>query len=186
MQIVSFSGKKQFGKSTASQFLVDNYGFVNLGFADELKNHMLILNPYVDVDGYELEDGAYRLDFLIEKYGWDVAKEEFPEIRRLLQVYGTEVVRNNFGENVWVDLLFRKAEKIEKLAISDTRFFNELRAIKERKGLLIKIKCDRVQNSDVHASEQDLPDSEFDHIIQNNGAIEDLHQQLEQIFNGRY
>ena len=56
MQIVSFSGKKQFGKSTASQFLVDNYGFVNLGFADELKNHMLILNPYVDVDGYELED----------------------------------------------------------------------------------------------------------------------------------
>ena len=100
MQIVSFSGKKQFGKSTASQFLVDNYGFVNLGFADELKNHMLILNPYVDVDGYELEDGAYRLDFLIEKYGWDVAKEEFPEIRRLLQVYGTEVVRNNFGENV--------------------------------------------------------------------------------------
>jgi uncharacterized radical SAM superfamily protein len=103
-----------------------------------------------------------------------------------LQVYGTDVVRNNFNEDVWVNLLFRKAEKIDKLVVPDCRFFNELRAIKERNGLLIKIKCDRVQNSDTHASEQDLPDSDFDHIIQNNGSIEELYAQLEQIFNGRY
>jgi dephospho-CoA kinase len=124
---------------------------------------------------------------LIELYGWEFAKENFPDVRKLLQNYGTEVVRKNFGENVWIDLLFRKAEKlqIEKLVISDCRFCNELMAVRERKGTTIKILTNRINSNDSHASEQDLPSEAFSTVLYNDGTVEELHSHLKKLIEVR-
>ena len=175
MKIIGIAGHMRSGKDTAGNYIVDNYGFTKLNFADELKQHVYLLNPVVYKE--------HRLQELVNEYGWDYAKEHFPEIRRLLQVYGTEIVRDNFGENVWVDLLFRKAEKykIEKLVIADVRFPNELESVLERGGILIKVKSAANKSHDTHASEQDLPNEKFNIIIENNGSLSDFYTKLDAI-----
>ena len=50
----------------------------------------------------------------IEERGYTEAKAEFPEVRRLLQVFGTEVGRDLFGENVWVDIMKREPQPPRK------------------------------------------------------------------------
>lgn len=180
MIVFGIAGFKRSGKDTAANYLVDNYGFTKLNFADELKQHVYLLNPVVYKE--------YRLQELINEYGWDYAKVHFPEIRRLLQVYGTEIVRDNFGENTWIDLLFRKAAKlnIEKLVIADVRFPNELESVLERGGTLIKIKSAANKSHDTHASEQDLPNEKFNVIIENNGSLSDFYTKLDIIMVARY
>lgn len=69
--------------------------------------------------------------------------------RKLLQIVGTEAIRNNVHENAWVNALFSEyklpfnnpnwAEYLPNWIITDVRFPNEKRAVKERNGIMIKI-----------------------------------------------
>ncbi|HNC59263.1 MAG TPA: hypothetical protein PLP33_27800 [Leptospiraceae bacterium] len=167
--LVGIHGKKRSGKNTAADVFHDNFNFKNYAFADALKEQMYDLDPDFS-HGYEI----YSLKAVIDSIGWELAKEKYPEVRRLLQRYGTEVMRKHFGEDVWVNLLFKKLalENPENVTISDVRFENEVRCIKELGGFLIKIKSNRTNNSDDHASEKDLPDDLFDFVIENNSNLE--------------
>lgn len=167
--LIGIHGKKRSGKNTAADVFQDNFNFKNYAFADALKEQMYALNPDF-CDGYEI----YSLKDVIDAEGWESAKEKYPEVRRLLQRYGTEVMRKHFGEDVWVNLLIKKLalEKPENVTISDVRFENEVRCIRELGGFLIKIKSNRTNNLDDHASEKDLPDDLFDFVIENNSNLE--------------
>ena len=91
--IVGLSGYARSGKDTVSELLVLNYGFKRMAFADGIREALLALNPI-------LHDGM-RLNEIVQMYGWDVAKSK-DEVRRLLQVMGTEVGRKLIHEDVWV------------------------------------------------------------------------------------
>lgn len=176
--IIGIAGGKRSGKDTAAKFLVDNFEFNQISFAKPLKRHLYILNPWVKSD-----DGftVLRYQSIIDSIGEDRAKEEYKEVRRLQQIYGTEVIRDEFGVDAWVDLAFKKIEEkgLERVVVSDVRFPNELYAIsQESNSFLIKIKSSRVKSGDSHASEQDLPDKAFDFIIENNGTVEEYLEQV--------
>lgn len=125
--------------------------------------------------------------------------------RLLLQLLGTEAGRNIIHPNIWVNSLMNeyslipakfkdlkngeniltKEWKYPNWIISDTRFPNELEAVKERKGLLIKIERDyalKGTESDpnkLHYSETALDYfKSWDYIIFNNGDFNNLIDQV--------
>jgi dephospho-CoA kinase len=88
--IIGLSGYAQSGKDTVAELLCLNYGFKRISFALPMRDAIYTLNPLVE--------GTNRIVDLVDEYGWDVAKAN-PEVRRLLQVFGTDVGRKMFNEN---------------------------------------------------------------------------------------
>ena len=128
--------------------------------------------------------------------------------RLILQLLGTECGRNIIHPNIWVNTLFSdyayKAEfetdvtsegnpYIKQISeksnwiITDLRFFNELKAIKDKGGITIKVNRTREGFSNqkllskLHFSETALDNAEFDYVINNNGTIKELEEKIKQI-----
>jgi len=102
-------------------------------------------------------------------------------VREMLQKLGTEAMRNGLHNNVWVNALFAdyRAPKMSedfpsKWLITDVRFENEAEAIKERGGILVRIKRSSSESSGSHPSETALDHYKFDYTIDNNGSMVDL------------
>lgn len=126
--------------------------------------------------------------------------------RKLLQLLGTECGRQIIHPNIWCNALFAdykaKQEFIGKTndgheewtddifpnwIITDCRFPNEAKAIKDRGGVVIRVNRD-YQNPLMpdtaipeHPSETALDDYEFDYVIENDGSIEDLVEKVKQL-----
>jgi hypothetical protein len=70
----------------------------------------------------------------------------------------------------------------KKFIITDTRFPNELSAVKERCGITIQVRRgEQVDSSVLHESETALDNSSFDYVIINNGTIEELVEKVKDI-----
>jgi len=173
--IVGIGHIKQVGKSTAAQALCAQLGFHEISFAGPLKELAYKMDPLVQ-SGVPTNIGAGRgrLQWVINSLGWDRAKEQMPEVRRLLQNLGV-AARETFGEDFWIDMAFR-VDRVENVVISDVRFQNEFNAIKDRGGMLIKI-IRPGREAAGHISETELlsvPDDEWDCIIENRGTVLEL------------
>ena len=117
--------------------------------------------------------------------------------REFLQVLGTEVGRT-IDPNLWVKSMMSDYDKgfksyptygtdeyrntafvhmntVEPCWIMpDTRFLNEVQAIKDRKGIVIKVNRD-TGLLDNHISEHALDDyNDYDYVIDNNGTLGEL------------
>lgn len=165
MKYVGISGYAGSGKDTAAEALT-HLGWTQRGFADQMRIDMLILNPWIDRSPRD----PIRLARLINRIGWRAAKDEYPEVRRLLQVYGTEVGRQQHGEHFWVKAALDKPAP-SPLVLTDTRFKNEAQAIKDRGGIVIRVNRPGVGPANAHESETGLDDWPFDEVIRNDGTI---------------
>jgi hypothetical protein len=112
-------------------------------------------------------------------------------VRELLQKLGTEAIRDGLHPNAWVNALMceYKRPKLSEYnpsnwIITDVRFPNELEAVKDVKGLTLKV-VRPVEKSKtparLHPSETSLDKAEFDYTIINDGSIEDLIEKVRQI-----
>ncbi len=114
--------------------------------------------------------------------------------RILLQLLGTECGREIIHPNIWVNALFAKYNSYSAIGseyefeqsrwiITDVRFPNEAKAIKDRGGMLIKIERPRLKLSEhEHSSETALDHyTEWDIVIQNDGTIVELFNKLSKI-----
>jgi len=167
MQVVGIGGYAGSGKDTAAQALVAS-GWVRMAFADLLRDALYVLNPLVTTTD--------RLQDIVDEMGWDNAKRALPEIRRLLQVLGTEVGRKQWADDFWVDLLFKNAKEqgVDQLVISDVRFPNEIAAVNKALGFTLWIQRDGVGPVNGHASDNSLDATSFSRVIHNNGSVADL------------
>lgn len=102
-------------------------------------------------------------------------------IRQLLQAFGTDCMRNFFGNRLWI-LLTLKNKKC--VIISDLRFNVELEAVKNFNGIVIYIKRDTCKAGN-HASEKEvsamLKLNKFDYVVENNKSLKDLFNSLKKI-----
>lgn len=174
--IIGLSGYARSGKDTAADHLVNEYGFTRYSFAAPMKEAMYRLNPIVHSD----QIGNFRYKDLVDVYGLDTAKDSHPEIRRLLQVFGTEVGRDMFGENFWVNLALNSAKE-DRVVISDVRFKNEAEGIKAAGGEVWRINRIGIGPVTDHPSEIDLDGYPFDYVIDNDSTVQDLNSAIDAI-----
>jgi hypothetical protein len=118
----------------------------------------------------------------------EIHKEIF---RPCVAWWGTEFRRGLYDDNYWVT---RAAERIDQLAhegasvicLTDVRFPNEARFVRQRGGLLWKIERpipfrQRIREALFgyeHASESHFSTMEPDHVIVNDGSLEQLRERV--------
>lgn len=155
--LIGLGGKLASGKDTLADFLVSEYGFEKLGMSDPLAHALYTLNPLVSLEFENnrawAEDSGIDLDPsspgapVIERYrdiydivGYVQAKR-IPEVRRLLQVLGTEVGRQQLGDDTWTKVAARNIEELRSqgipVALTGIRYGNERALIEELGGILV-------------------------------------------------
>jgi hypothetical protein len=167
--IIGLSGYAQSGKDTVAELLCLNYGYTRMSFAQPMRDAIYTLNPIV----FNLNS---RVADLVDEYGWDVAKAN-PEVRRLLQVFGTDVGRKQFGDNFWVQQAFDKLEGT-KIVFSDVRFPNEAKEIQQYGGQVWRINRHNHTPVNGHKSEHAMDNFMFKHVLYNDGTLDDLSDEV--------
>jgi hypothetical protein len=128
-----------------------------------------------------------------------------PELtpRWVLQWWGTEVCRKSFHNDIWIaSLESRLRNSNDSIVISDCRFPNEIKAIKEAGGKVIWVQrgelpswhimaakankgdtfaAEKLKALGVHASETAWVGTDFDAIVDNNSTVDDLYKQIAMI-----
>lgn len=177
-QVIGFTGRARSGKDFSAHILRDLYGYRRLAFGDMLKKCMRDLNPIVTLDGERYAEVVDRLG--------DHESKNIPEVRRLLQAFGTEVVRNNLGDNMWVEVVEQQirrawaADENALFTITDVRFPNEVKAVHDLGGIVIRLtrpQAGLTGDHAKHASEQHLTNVDHE-VLNDTDSPDDLREKL--------
>lgn len=163
MKIIGLTGAARSGKDTVALYLDGHFGFSRLALATPLKQ------------------GIEAMFGLPQSMWSDEKKElEIPGLgvspRRMAQTLGTEWGRNTLGEDIWLKVLERRIDElqVDQVVITDVRFANEARWVKDRGGLLIRVERPNVRAIAAHSSEAGIAPEVHDVVIVNDGTLEDL------------
>ena len=160
--ILGLIARKQAGKDTVAEYLVENYNYTKIAFADTLREVAYGTNPLVNAD-----PPLYYAD-LIDTIGYEAAKSDYPEFRRFLQNLGTNGIRK-VDPDFWVNQTIKKIQNSPgHVVITDVRFPNELEVVQQLNGFTARIT--RPGFSDVpaeHESESALDNAEADYNVMN-------------------
>lgn len=176
--IVGLSGYAQVGKDTVANYLVEQYGFIKVSFADPIREALYRLDPRIRID----EFSAASLASAVDHMGWEEVKRLSSDARDLLQRLGTEVGREMFGKDFWVNQGLLRAREHDNVVFADTRFVNEAEAIKDAGGQVWRITKPDHGPVNGHPSEVALDDYNFDWYIPNYTGIDELHELVDKIF----
>lgn len=162
MKSIALVGKAKSGKSTAAQFLVENYGYTRLSFAKALKDcASLIWGP-------------------LDQEDKDAVIQTTPP-RTLREIYfllGTEVVRN-IDANAWVNIVNRVIDNspTKLYVVDDVRFPNELETLRVRG--FISIRLSRPDEAVIdHKSETLMDEFITDFRVTNDGSFDSLYEEV--------
>lgn len=178
--ILGLAGYARSGKDSAADAL-ESVGFRGIAFADKLREFVYALNP--EVNGGPM--GTYSLKEIIDQYGWAEYKNTYwgDSIREQLQFIGTDCVRSILGPDIWVNATFDSMDLNQNYVITDVRFPNEAESIIEKGGRVYRVIREGVGAVNNHASEVALNDFPFNGIIVNNGTLDELHENVRNMFN---
>lgn len=179
MPNIGLVGRKRTGKDTAGGYLQEAHGYRRMAFADKLRAAVEVLDPVV---GY-LSWTSYRE--ALERYGYEEAKDRFPEFRRVLQAYGTGL-RDALGPDVWVDALARELDHHDPavpVVVTDVRFPNEAARLAGRGFLLVRLTRGE-HDGDTHPSETEVDKILTDLDYRNEGSLQDFHRFLDHLVTG--
>lgn len=175
MIILGLTGRAGSGKDTVADILVRDHGYTRIAFADPLRAMAYDLNPIVDWH----DRVPVYLQTVVDRDGWDIAKRIYPQVRRILQRIGTDVVRNHISPTFWVDKAMdaiATGREEQKWVVTDCRFPNEAKAISDV-GWVIEITRPGLEPlPGAHASEAGVGKDLIDFTIDNKGTIEELAQ----------
>jgi len=186
MKIIGFAGKKRSGKDTAFEAL-EEFGAKRYAFADMLKEACIMLFGVSKEQMYGMERETLSEilwenipEYIKERYSIGPDKV-YMTAREILQIFGTEICRRMFDDEIWVKATFRQIEKDnpELAVITDVRFPNEANAILKKNGGIFKvIRPDQVSD-DEHESETALDNYlEWDALLLNDSTIEDFERKV--------
>ena len=173
--VVGICGRKRAGKDTLGDYLCTYYYYRHMSFADPLKLSLKHMFGYSDAQLYG--DKKEEID-----NRWGTSP------RQMMQHFGTDICRNTIKDSFWIDRfkqIYNKLNDDTKVVISDVRFQNEIDAIHELGGIVIKVERATILNDlSNHESESGIDKLEnIDHIFENNGTIDDLYKKFENLLN---
>jgi hypothetical protein len=166
--LIGISGKKMSGKDALCLAICRAHGLKarRIAFADALKQEVSIA---CNVSRSFIEEN----------------KAQF---RPILQWWGTNFKRHFHGDDYWVkqtlaEIVEAMSNGFTMIVIPDVRFQTEATTIKDCGGYLVRI-ARPTQLIDNHISETDLDNYKgFDHIVLNNGTLQDLDNEALTILN---
>ena len=172
--IIGLTGLKRSGKDTFAQALVDQ-GFELVRFADPLKEMLRTMYRCAGLDAETIE----------RKIEGDLKEEPCPVLlgktpRHAMQTLGTEW-RDLIDRDLWTSIWLGKAAAGNPMVVPDVRFHHEAMVIRRMGGLIVRIYRPGQQSSDIHISEQEMMQIPADHVVLNDGTIEDLHKKAKDI-----
>lgn len=204
--IIALSGKKKSGKDTVANFLVKDRGFTKLSFAtplkdlivrvfkidsnllhdDSKKDEELDFNLSIDYSHLDhirqivSEEWGYNIDYDTRENIEDFFGKEIETPRQLMQIVGTDILRNHVDENIFINLLVEKIKQLQTpVVVADARLKNEREKLLELGAVLTLIKRDIGLDEDDHISENDLGDEdEYDLVIENNIDLQQLRSEI--------
>jgi hypothetical protein len=201
--IIGVVGFINSGKDTIADYLTNFHGFRRESFASTLKD---AVSQVFGWDRTLLEGRTKQAREWRERVDpWWAERLNMPTLtpRWILQYWGTEVCRAGFHDDIWIAALqSRLARRSDHTVISDVRFPNEIKAIKEQGGKIVWIQRGelpswhilaakanagdlyaqtKLKELGVHASETSWVGTNFDSILDNNGSIEGLYTQLKNL-----
>jgi hypothetical protein len=179
------------GKGTVSDRLEQKHNFRKDSFAKSLKDAVSSMFNWDRemLEGKTDQSRAWREKpdvFWSKRFGKDVTP------RWVLQYFGTEVMRQGMHDSIWIDSCMARYDG-KPTVIADTRFENEIKIIREMGGSILLVKrgqdpdwfTDYVEGNvvpkNVHSSEYAWAKSEYDHLITNDGTLEDLHSKIDDL-----
>jgi hypothetical protein len=194
------------GKDTIADYLTNFHGFRRESFANSLKDAVAQVFGW---DRTMLEGRTKQAREWREQVDpWWAERLNMPNLtpRWVLQYWGTEVCRRGFHDDIWIASLENKLRNsTDDVVISDCRFPNEIKSIKDAGGIVVRVirgpepewydaaisfnKGDRgnmnwalsrskIEQLGIHASETAWVGTKFDAVLDNNGDIDDLFKQV--------
>ncbi|MFJ9961089.1 deoxynucleotide monophosphate kinase family protein [Streptomyces avermitilis] len=183
-------GRARSGKDSVAAHLTSRFAYARVAFADPLKEMALRINPEIVYDrSPELGTESVRLSTLVEHVGWERAKDDYPEVRRLLQHMGQTV--REYDEDFWLNIAAKKISGAAgwgiPVVVTDVRYPNEAEALKRAGFKMVRV----LRPVPVptfpqvvirpHVSETALDDFPADVEIRNVGTLEDLRGKAESL-----
>jgi len=191
------------GKDTVADYLVNFHEYRRESFADSLKDSVAAVFGWdrIMLEGRTKESREWREQI----DPWWAERLAMPTLtpRWVLQYWGTEVCRKTFHDDIWIASLENKLRKSkDNIVVSDVRFPNEIKAIKNLGGMIVwvqrgalpewydhalqanagsNVAINEMKIRKVHASEWAWIGSDFDAILDNNGTIDMLFNETKKL-----
>lgn len=181
--IIGLAGYARSGKDSAADAL-EGIGFRRIAFADKLREFMYEMNPPIS----SIYGTVVPLRDIIDSRGWDGYKDTVwaKDIRRWMQVVGTNCVRGILGNDIWANATFDSMYMDKNYVLTDVRFMNEANGIRQRGGRMYRIIRAGVGPANDHVSETALDNYDYDGFIHNDGTLEEFHDSVRRrILEGR-
>ena len=194
------------GKDTIADYLTNFHEFRRESFANSLKDAVAQVFSW---DRTMLEGRTKQAREWREQVDpWWSKRLNMPDLtpRLMLQLWGTEVCRKGFHDDIWIASLENKLRNsTDDIVISDCRFPNEIKSIKSAGGIVVRVvrgpepdwyeaavSANRgadgnltwatskriLESANIHASETAWVGTKFDAVLDNNGSIDDLFAQV--------
>lgn len=203
--LIGLLGRINSGKGSVADELVNTYGFRQDSYAATLKDITALLFNWdrAMLEGDTTESRAARE--VVDVWWSEKLEIENFTPRLALQLIGTDVFRNNFHPDIWM-LSVMSRYKDDNVVISDCRFPNEIQAIRELGGRIVRV--DRGEApvwwetavmaaegvlyeqgemettfSDIHSSEWAWASEIPDEVILNNGTLDELYGMVKLLDN---
>lgn len=211
-KIIGFTGFISCGKNTAADYLVSKHGFTRDSFAGSLKDAVAQIFGW-DRDLLEgLTPEAREWRETVDQWWAKRLNISHLTPRWVLQQWGTEVCRGGFHDDIWIASLENRLRSTKNdIVISDVRFPNEIKAIRNAGGVVVWVQrgelpswyeCAMVENTtpsdrlwlledshqlmsqqhpNIHRSEWAWIGTTFNHIIDNNKNVDHLYSQIKNL-----
>ncbi|MBX0320303.1 AAA family ATPase [Shouchella clausii] len=169
---IGITGKIRSGKDTVGRYLVDNHSYTQFAFGTRLKEQFFNTFPWMNIEG--------------------------KKPRKNIQMFGQQC--RAIDPEVWVKQCFQDIDQWNhyrsegQVVITDIRQPNEFKKCKEEGYFIIRVEADEdvrikrmIENGDVfekedlyHETELSVDKFDVDLVIDNNGTLEQLIQQIKQ------
>jgi hypothetical protein len=195
--IIGIVGNIGSGKDTIAHYLTQFHDFNQLSFANSLKDAVATVfgwdREMLEGRTHESREWREQVDPFWSK------RLSMPTLtpRWVLQFWGTDLARKHFHDDIWVASLENKIIKSNtNVVISDCRFPNEVQAIHDLGGSIIRVQrgelpewypdaelavkgsvvaINSLKDKNVHISEWAWICSKYDILINNDGNVDELY-----------
>ena len=200
--IIGISGAANCGKDTVANYIVENYSFVKIAFADKIKRILMDLydlsynNLWGPSANRAMHDVRYKIPDSDEYLTVRLGSQAFGDCGRSLYI------------NTWVDYTINDIKKLtnsyfynyedrigiikdyfsfgkKNVIVSDCRYLNEMNRLRNEGAKIIRIKKqssglkDKTGKHSSEANQVQILDSYFDAVICNDSTLEDLYKKID-------